>query len=103
MTLTRLKDNNFFDKLEVTSTSFSDHHVRWNFTSIGIALMVEDDDSANIIQYSFDGTTVHGDMRPRFPSEAIIFDNRMHNRVWFRRTTPGSAVLVRIEAWRHDA
>jgi len=103
MTLTRRRDNNFFDKLEVSSTSFSDHRLSWNFVSIGIALMVEDNDVDNVIQYSFDGETVHGDMTPTFPSEGIVFDNRHHSKIWFRRASPGVAVLVRVEAWRHDA
>lgn len=99
----RFKDYNFFDKLYVSSTSFSDHRVKWNFTSVGIALMVESDDQNDVIQYSFDGKTVHGDMTPRRPSEGIVFDNRFHNAVWFRRAASGDPVLVRVEAWRHMA
>jgi len=103
MATNRRKDINFFDKLYVSSTSFSDHRVGWNFTSVGIALMVESDNQADVIQYSFDGTTVHGDMTPLRPSEGIVFDNRFQNKVWFRRATPGDPVLVRVEAWRHQA
>lgn len=101
--LDRRKDVNFFDKIYVSSTVFSDHKVAWNFTSVGIALMVESDNQADVIQYSFDGKTVHGDMTPRRPSEGIVFDNRFQNKVWFRRATPGDPVLVRVEAWRHQA
>jgi len=103
MATRRRRDINFFDKFHVSSTSFEDSTVKWNFISTGIALMVESNDSSDIIQYSFDGETVHGDMRPLFPSEAIIFDNRFQNQIWFRRETAGSPVLVRVEAWRHDA
>lgn len=99
----RRKDNNFFDKLAVSSTSFEDHRVGWNFTSVGIAVMIESNNILDVVQYSFDGETVHGDMTPTLPSEAIIFDNRMHNKIWFRRATPGDPVVTRIEAWRHDA
>lgn len=99
----RHKDNNFFDKLEVSATNFLAHQVRWNFTSVGIAVMTESNDDSDIVQYSFDGETVHGDMRPTFPSEAIIFDNRFHSRIYFRRATAGNPVIVRIEAWRHAA
>lgn len=98
----RNRDVNFFEKLYVSSTVF-DTVVTWNFNSVGIALMVQDDDATNVIQYSFDGETVHGDMVPTYPSEAIIFDNRLANKVWFRRATPGDSVLVRVEAWRHGA
>lgn len=98
----RRKDTNFFEKFDVSSTSF-DVLASWNFISVGIALMVESNNSDDIIQYSFDGETVHGDMRPLFPSEAIIFDNRAQSKVWFRRATPGDAVTVRVEAWRYEA
>jgi hypothetical protein len=98
----RNKDINFFKKYHVSSTSF-DISASWNFISIGIALMVESDNPADVVQYSFDGKTVHGDMTPLRPSEAIIFDNRFVNKIWFRRVTPGDPVLVRVEAWRHQA
>lgn len=65
--------------------------------------MVESDDQSDVIQYSFDGVTVHGDMTPLRPSEGIIFDNRAQNRIWFRRVAPGNSVPVRIEAWRYEA
>jgi hypothetical protein len=98
----RRKDTNFFNKYRVSSTAF-EVVATWNFTSIGIALMVESNDAGDVIQYSFDGVTVHGDMTPTFPSEGIVFDNRFQSKVWFRRANPGSAVLVRVEAWRHQA
>lgn len=99
----RRKLNNFFDKLAVSSTSFSDHQVKWSFTSVGIAVMVESNTLTDVVQYSFDGETVHGDMTPTLPSEAIIFDNRHHSKIWFRRATPGDPVVTRIEAWRQEA
>lgn len=100
----RRKDNNYFEKLSVSSTTFSNLvRASWSFTSVGIALMVESNDVTDVIQYSFDGKTVHGDMTPTMPSEGIIFDNRFESKVWFRRATPGAAVVVRVEAWRHSA
>ena len=101
-TLKRRKDNNFFGKYRVFSTNF-EIIATWNFTSVGIALMVESNNPTDVIQYSFDGQTVHGDMTPLMPSEAIVFDNRFQSKVWFRRATPGDPVLVRVEAWRNDA
>jgi hypothetical protein len=102
MALTRRKDNNYFEKFSIQTTSF-DIRARWSFTSIGIALMVESHNVEDVIQYSFDGSTVHGDLSPGFPSAAIVFDNRFENTVYFRRATPGDPVVVRVEAWRHNA
>lgn len=104
MSIQRFKDVNFFTKLYVSNTEFSDSvKASWKFISIGIALMVESNDPSDVVQYSFDGINVHGDMTPTFPSEAIIFDNRFHSAVWFKRESSGAPVAVRIEAWRHMA
>lgn len=100
--LKRRRDNNFFGKYRISSTSF-EVAATWNFISIGIALMVESNNGSDVIQYSFDGETVHGDMTPLMPSEAIIFDSRFVDKVWFRRATPGDPVVVRVESWRNDA
>jgi len=101
-TAARNKDSNYFYKLYASSTSF-DVFARWNFNSVGLALMVESNDPTDVVQYSFDGKTVHGDMTPMMPSEAIVFDNRSQSVVWFRRAEPGKPVLVRIEAWRYES
>jgi hypothetical protein len=96
------KDTNYFHKFEVTSTTFK-LLANWNFNSTGIALMVESDNREDVVQYSFDGENVHGDMTPMMPSEAIIFDNRIASKIWFRLANPGDPVLVRVEAWRHES
>ena len=98
----RRKNSNFFERLSISSTSF-DILAKWNFNSQGIALMVESNNSSDVIEYSFDGETVHGDMTPLLPSEAMMFDGRAQNKIWFRRATPGDSVIVRVEAWRYEA
>ena len=101
--LVRRKGTNFFDKVSVSSTNFSNHTASWDFMSHGIFIMVESSYLSDIIQYSFDGSEVHGDLTPRLPSEAIIFDNRYLNQIWFRQASSGPPIIVRIEAWRNDA
>ena len=104
MALNRRREKNFFTKLQISSTSFTTaQRAKWGFNSVGLALLVESNDATDVVQYSFDGTNVHGDLTPLLPSEGIVFDNRFENNVWFRRATPGDAVIVRIEAWQHDA
>lgn len=106
-TLKKWKGRNFFQKIYVSSTSFASHKISWDFTSVGIAIMVESNDPTDVVEYSFDGDNpsqpVHGDMTPLMPSEGIIFDNRSESKIWFRCKTAGKSVLVRIEAWRCDA
>lgn len=100
--LVRNKDTNFFSKPSVATTNFGDCCISWNFNSTGIALMVQSNQTSDAIEYSFNGTDVHGDMVPNFPSAAIVFDERYQNRIYFRRATAGVPVLVRVEAWRND-
>ena len=94
--------HNHFHTDYVSSTDFV-LFTDWNFNSIGIALMIQSNDITDVMQYSFDGEHVHGDMTPTMPSEAIIFDNRVESKIWFRRAEPGAPVLVRVEAWKNDA
>lgn len=93
------RDINFFQKVSVTNTTFS-VPIEWNFVSVGMALMVESNNITDVIQYSFDGVHVHGDMTPTLPSEAIIFDHRAQDKIWFRLASPGGPVAVRLETWR---
>ena len=99
--LLKNKDNNFFDKLAVSSTSFSDHLTGWDFVSQGLSLVVESSNVTDIIQYSFNGVDIHGDMTPGF-SGIMIWDDRRQCKIWLRRQTAGNAVIVRVEAWRND-
>ena len=100
--MARNREINYFTKVNVSSTSF-ELLANWNFNSIGIALLVESTNSDDVIQYSFDGKNVHGDLTPLLPSQGIVVDNRIANKIWLRRAIAGGAVLVRVEAWRHDA
>lgn len=90
---------NFFERVEVSSTTFTNHVVSWNFVSAGIALLNENTTSGRIVEYSFDGETVHGDLNPDLPSVGIIFDNRHESRIYFRLKTAGATCDVRVESW----
>lgn len=104
--LIRRKDRNFFTKVSVATTSFAtaSQKVAWDFTSTGIALLNEATQPGNVVEYSFDGTTVHGDLSPGLASAGIIFDNRHENTIWFRlKTTVPLPVTIRLETWRTEA
>ncbi len=103
--LLRRKDRNFFTKVSVATTSFATagNRVSWDFTSTGIALLNESKKEGDIVEYSFDGTTVHGDLSATLASAGIIFDHRHENTIWFRlKTLVTPAVIVRLETWRDD-
>jgi hypothetical protein len=50
------------------------------------------------VEYSFDGSTVHGDLNPADASNGLSFDNRVECKAWFRGADGYGA--VRVEAWK---
>ena len=69
---------------------------------MGFALSVDSVDSNDIIEYSFDNSTVHGILAPFTVRNGVTFDSRAQSRIWFRRQTAGDAVIVYVEAWRFE-
>lgn len=89
-------DYNFFERVTVTDTEFPEEcqilfAFRSNYTSFSLI-----NESAVTIEYSFNGHTLHGDLVPNTPSEALAFDNRPISKIWLR--APSSA-NIRVEAW----
>ncbi len=95
ITKTQGKDYNFFTKITVTDTSFpTNSQVTIPFSGqTGFSLVNE---GSVKIEYSFNGSTLHGDLTPGTPTAAIIFDNRRISAIWFRAS---SSSIVRVEAW----
>ena len=92
---TQGKDYNFFTKISITDTSFpNESQITIPFAEqSGFSLVNE---GATVIEYSFNGITLHGDLTPATPTAAIIFDNRRIPAIWFRASAPST---VRVEAW----
>ena len=87
---------NYFEVITVDSASFPDTpQVNFDFLSQGFALLNR---GANVVEYSFDGSTVHGDLNPSDTSKDMIFDYRTESKIWFRYS--GGSSTVRVEAWR---
>ncbi len=101
------KDFNFFKKLDIVALNFGDQTVNGEqpdiiitFSTKGILLMNEGTTSSQVVEYSFNGNTIHGELDPSLPSKVMSFDNRVISMMWFR-IKPGSSgpVTVRIDAW----
>lgn len=93
---TQGKDYNFFTKTSITDTEFpNESQITIPFAGqFGFSMVNE---SLDVIEYSFNGNTLHGDLTPNSSTQALIFDNRRISAIWFR--TAGSDSLVRVEAW----
>ena len=87
---------NYFNNITIDGYDFPIiPQVNFGFLSQGIAFLNKS--VLYKLQYSFDGTTLHGDLDPADESRGIIFDNRVESKVWFK-AVDGYAI-VRVEAW----
>jgi hypothetical protein len=86
---------NYYEIISVTTSSFpTEPQVSFGFNSTGIILLNRGD---AIVEYSFDGINLHGDLNPNDATVGVAFDNRSECKVFFRSvSTPQS---VRVEAW----
>jgi len=108
---TQGRDFNFFQKLEVNWTQFgapdgyttADGYgpdVVITFPTQSVMFLNEETSATNVVEYSFNGTTVHGELDPTLPSRGVAFDNRAVSLIWFRLKSGSSGpVTVRIDAW----
>lgn len=94
------KRNDFFQKPVVTHTATGFPDTPQVFVNLygqfSFSLVNEGND---VVEYSFDGNNVSGDMTPNSPTEAMFFDNRPVSRIFFRLPNGGGPATVRVEAW----
>lgn len=98
------RDFNFFQKLNVIATGFGSDSVDGyqpdmaiTFPTTGITFLNE---GTGVIEYSFNGNTVHGELNSASASAGMSFDNRHVSLIWFRvkaGSSPG--IVVRVDAW----
>lgn len=98
------RDFNFFQILTVTATGFGSNSVDGyqpdmiiTFPTETVTFQLEPTTGTGVIQYSFNGQTVHGDMTYGNYSANLVFENRVISKIWFKLIS-GSAI-VRVEAW----
>ena len=57
-------------------------------------------ETTNVVEYSFNGTDLAGELVPYSPSSALTFNNRVISAIWFRVKTGSTApVVIRVDAW----
>lgn len=58
------------------------------------------ENSSGVVEYSFNGTTVHGELDPTLPSRGLTFDNRVISLIWFRiKAGSTGPITIRVDAW----
>lgn len=95
-------DSNFFKKVTISVTTFGANNDGYGadvvFNIRGQQSFSMINEGSTVVEYSFNGSALHGDMTPGFPSEALTFDNRRVSKIWFRCPSGGSSI-IRVEAW----
>lgn len=99
-------DFNFFKKVAVSATTFGGGSVDGyqpdmiiTFSTAGVIFNTEGT-STNTVEYSFNGTTVHGELVPGTNRATLTFLGRTISMIWFRVKTGSSGpITVSVEAW----
>lgn len=87
---------NYFKVITVDGYAFpTEPQAVFGFNSQGFMFLNR---GAHVIQYSFDGSNLHGDSNPADVSKGLTFDGRNECKVWFRGLDGYGP--VRVEAWR---
>jgi len=95
------KDFNFFSKVAISNSGFPvGSDVQWAFQARFLTLQNEGTTTSQIIEYSFNGNTVHGELQPTKASAALSFEDRPGSAIWFRvKTGSAGPVTIRVEAY----
>ena len=101
------RDFNFFEVVSVNTSTFGGGSVDGyqpdivvTFPTQGFSLISYGSATTNAVEYSFNGTTVHGEMVPTTSSASLVFDVRTITTVWFRLKLGSTGpVDIRVEAW----
>lgn len=97
---------NFYKRLGVSNTTFgvasSDFRedILVPFSTQGFQILNEETAANKVVEYSFDGFNVHGEINPTMPNRLSVFQNRIACKVWFRIKSGSVAnVVIAFEAW----
>jgi hypothetical protein len=97
-------DFNFYKKVAVSNTTFGTStdgyypDVALGFTSQGFLLMNES--TSTVIEYSFNGNNVAGEMDPTQASKTLSFPDRGVSKIWLRVKSGSSGTAnVSVHAW----
>jgi len=103
----KASNRDFYQKVAVNSVGFGTDSIDGYqpdilipFSTKGVLILNEGTLATQVVEYSLDGTNVHGELDPVQLSKGLSFDNRIMCLVWFRLKSGSSGpVTIRIEAW----
>jgi hypothetical protein len=98
------RDFNFFEKLPITATTFggttqtgAQPDMIITFPTQGVQML---NLGSGVLEYSFNGTFVHGELNSANASVGLTFDGRTISKIWFRVQAGSSGPInVSVQAW----
>jgi len=102
--VTHGKDYNFFEKVSVTAATFGGASVDGKQPDLIITFPTQSliflNEGTGVVEYSFNGLTVHGELDSTKPSAGLSFDNRVVSSIWFRiKSGSTGPIVVSVQAW----
>lgn len=94
------KDFNKYVEFNVSASEFGERSdVTFNFrhSSLNFSMILASD-ANGVIDYSFNGNTVHGTLRAGEDRSSLFFQNRSVTGIWFK-VRSGSGGIVYVEGW----
>lgn len=108
------RDFNFFQKYSVTATTFGGDTVDGYqpsmiitfptygviFTNLALDGYTDGYTGNSIVEYSFNGQTVHGELGSNDNNISLTFENRVISLIWFRIQSGSSGPIpISVQAW----
>lgn len=97
---------NYFKKIAVSNTTFGlvadgyKYDVLIPFSTQGFSFLSEGTTTSHIVEYSFDGINVHGEINPTLPNRYSVFQHRVACKIWFRvKSGSTGPITIAVEAW----
>jgi len=102
--VTNGKDHNYFKKYSVTETVFGAASVDGYQPCLMIPFPTQSvmflNEGSGVVEFSFNGTTVHGELDSTKVTAGLTFDNRIVTKIWFRvKAGSTGPIVVSANAW----
>ena len=97
-------DFNFYKKVDVNWSTFGGNSLDGyapdliiTFPTQGLMMLNE---GSGVVEFSFNGNTIHGELDSTRPSIGMVFDNRVVSKIFFKLKSGSiGPITVSVNAW----